>query len=193
MPSAYSAHLGWLVVVKRVLLGHSWQYVSEALHVSKHYQADTLRRYFTTGDVVSSPAPRARRLTARMRRALVHDILDSPTRTLDQRKLTLQLDHGVVVSVPTLCRALREMRLSYGKLQHYALRRDHQKAEAFWTEIATYHCFDDILVGDETAKMLGDMRRTHGWGPMGLTTFERDGARPTIELGTFEGRAAALL
>ena len=86
----------------------------------------------------------------------------------------LELSHGVRVSVPTLCRALRSANFSYRSLQHYALRRDEQKAAAFWTMIVTYYSLYRLLVGDETSKHKGVMRRHRGWGQVGIPAYDRD-------------------
>ena len=109
-----------------------------------------------------------------MEMALFHDVLDSPRATLLQRSATLELAHGVKVSVSTVCRALRRLRLSNQSMQHYALRRDEHKAQAFWTQITTFYTLDQLLVGDETSKEPGCMRSPRCWGQMGITPYERD-------------------
>ena len=174
----HSTELRWLVVWKRLWFGHSARQVSaalEPLRVSRRFQSKLLEHFARTGDVVRAgpAAPRARMITPALEIELLHAVLDSPTWTLRQHALELQLQHGITVSLPTLCRAMRHLRLSHQRLQHFALRRDEQRAQAFWTEIVTFYSLDDILVGDETAKCIGALRRTHGWGQVGITPIDR--------------------
>ena len=42
------------------------------------------------------------------------------------------------------------------------------------TEIATFYTLSQILVGDETSKEPGVLRRARGWGPMGVSPVDRD-------------------
>ena len=75
--------------------------------------------------------------------------------TLQQHQGRLMLSHGTSVSVPTLCRAMRRANLSYRSLQHYALRRDEQRADSFWSFVVTFYPLHRLLVGDETSKEPG--------------------------------------
>ena len=184
MPVPYHICIRWLVVYKRLWLDQPWEMVWEALHVSKTFQTTVLLLFFRTGDVQSSrvrapgnrrlpvsPCP-WRKLTREMEISLFHDVLDSPSSKLSERALALELEHGVKVSVPTLCRAMRHMRLSCKRgVQHYALDRDEERASLFLQYIASTYGMDQILVGDETAKQIGCLR---AWGPMGVQTFVRD-------------------
>ena len=176
MPARYHEQIRWLVVYKRVFLGDSQRDVSDALLVGRRFQRDVLRLFWSTGNVVAprADAPSQSVLTPQLEIALLHDVLDAPRATLNQRAATLQLAHGVTVSVSTVCRAMRRLRLSKQVMQHYALRRDDLKAQAFWCEIVTFYSLDDLLVGDETAKCVGCMRSQRGWGQMGVTPYDRD-------------------
>lgn len=175
MPPAYGAQIRWLVIYKRFFLDESPARIEQALHVSLGFQKMIIRRFLETGDVMPTNrggAPRT--LQAEHERAILHAVLDSPTTTLQQHSDQLLLSHGMTVSVSTLCRAMRRMNLSYRTLQHYALRRDELRAEAFWTYVVTYYPLDRLLVGDETAKQPGVLRRHMGWGPVGLPVYDRD-------------------
>ena len=174
MPSAFHAQIRWLVVYKRFFLGLSPRAIAEALHVSHGFQKKIVRLFLETGNVVRQRARGARLITPALERELLHTVLDSPTLTLQEHSNMLLLHHGVRVSVPTLCRAMRSANLSYRSLQHYALRRDEQRAAAFWTMINTFYSLHRLLVGDETAKHKGVLRRHRGWGPVGVPSFDRD-------------------
>ena len=173
----YNEDIRWLVVLKRVFLGHSDEEVTLALHVSRSFQARVLAQYHSTGDVLTTAqrgGRRQRRFNREMEWTLINSVIDTPCLTLDERRLQLQLQHGVSVSVATLCRAMHNCRLSYQSLQHYALRRDEIKAQQFWLQIATFFSLSEILVGDETSKESSILRRARGWGSMGVTPYERD-------------------
>ena len=175
MPRAYHSQIRWLVVFKRFYLGHSPDQIAEALHVSISFQKKVIKVFLETG-AVQRPhgGSRGRLVAGDMERQILHNVLDSPTLTLQQHSDMLVLSHGVRVSVPTLCRAMRRCNLSYRCLQHYALRRDEQRADAFWRMIVTFYPLHRLLVGDETSKHKGVMRRHRGWGPVGISIFDRD-------------------
>ena len=138
MAPALEPCLRWLVVYHRVYRGVNWRDVQSMLCVSKTCQSSILSRFWSTGDVMRQRpdhAASARVLTHEMEMDLFHDVLDAPRATLNQRAATLELLHGVTVSISTICRAMRRLRLSQQSPQHYALRRDEHKAQAFWTEI----------------------------------------------------------
>jgi len=69
---------------------------------------------------------------------------------------------------------MRRLGLSYQACQRYALRRDEDRAHAFWSYMHTYYTFDQILVGDETSKQIGVLRQQRAWGPRGYQPFVRD-------------------
>lgn len=115
-----------------------------------------------------------RRLGAQAELTLLQNVLDAPTLTLRERCTQLSLDHGITVAVSTLCKALHRLRISRQGLQHIALRRDEVKAKYFWMMIVTFYSMDELLVGDETAKCKGVMRRIRGYSPKGITPYQRD-------------------
>ena len=84
-----------------------------------------------------------RKLTREMELCLFHDVLDSPTSKLSERALMLELEYGVRVSIPTICRAMQHMRLSCKRsVQHYALERDELRAAEFWRFVSTTYTMD---------------------------------------------------
>ena len=176
MAPRYSTQIRWLVAYKRVFEGHSHQRVSNDLHVSKHFQTDVLTRFNMTGDVTDAHQPPSCRrvMSHEMDASLLRSVLASPRLRLRDHSLRLELSHGVRVSVPTLCRAMRRLLLSKQALQHIALRLDEDQARSFWHQLVTRYRYDQILVADETSKNIGVLHSVRGWGQMGITPTDRD-------------------
>lgn len=60
------------------------------------------------------------------------------------------------------------------QVQHFARKRDEDKARDFWMELMTYYTADQLLVLDETAKDRRNLRPNIGWGLRGVTPYVRD-------------------
>ena len=135
MGRPHSYEIRWLAVYKRLFLDMSWKQVRKDLcGVSKHFQEDWIRVFVQTGDV-GSKKRRERKMSAEHDLRLIGMVLDDPTATLSDHSTQLRLEHGLVVSISTLCRALRRLGLSHQRLQHYAYKRDEVAALSFWTQV----------------------------------------------------------
>jgi hypothetical protein len=60
------------------------------------------------------------------------------------------------------------------QVQHFARKRDEEKARDFWMELMTYYTADQLLVLDETAKDRRNLRPNIGWGFRGITPYVPD-------------------
>ena len=113
----------WLVVYKRLVLGQDAATVSAAFEgtVSPGCQEDILERFRRTGDVQTwqgkSQTPLLRQLLASQRDIeLMQMVIDDPKATLPQHAATFLLEHGKSIHVSVLCRAMKRIERSYGKV-----------------------------------------------------------------------------
>ena len=173
----HSAPIRWLVVFKRYHLGLSWTEIEEHVGVGKSTGKRWVVLYKETGAVMKAKRlrrGRPRSLTMVAELGLVETVLDAPRITLGSLRATLQLAHGKTVSIPTLCRVLHRHGFTRQRVQHFAMKRDADRARLFLLEINSLCTANQILVVDETAKDRRTFRATIGWGLRGCAPFVRD-------------------
>lgn len=191
----WSSDVRWIVLYKRLVLGHTHEAVTgsfDGIGPQKHCQNDIIARFLETGSVEThqgrpaGPRRNQQVMDAERDLQLLGMVLDRPEATLREHCLTFLVAHGLTVHVSSICRAMARMGLCRQRLQHFALRRDADKARAFWLEMMTFYTMEDMLVLDETAKDRRDMRRSFGWGARGCPPFATD------SFPTRGGRTSAL-
>jgi hypothetical protein len=185
MPSAYSEDVRWMVVYKRIVLGHSAcrvQHDLEGLRAGerpkqRHLAAETqdawVALFLRTGTVTSQQgrreAPPANKV---MQLDEVHwlftQMLQHPTRKLREHANEFELEHGQRVAKSTLCHAARSLLVfRRQRVQHYASERIAEGAEAFWCEVMTYCRAREMLCLDETSKDNRALQEKFGYSVIG--------------------------
>jgi transposase len=175
---AYDEYVRWQVVFKRLVLGWPHAAVTEALGPTRLSQRDIIDRFETTGGVEThmgrrKPGRTQSRMSSRDDLWLLGDVLDDPSATLQERADRLRLRSGVTVHISCICRAMRRLNLTCGKMQHWARQRDEQRIASFVVELMTFCSIDEIIVIDETSKDRSHLRGTFGWSARGCPPIER--------------------
>jgi hypothetical protein len=145
--------------------------------ISKNCQNDILDRFWRTGGVDTwqgrREAPPANRVIDGADDLwLLGDVLDDPTATLCARAATFRRVRGKTVHLSSICRALRRLGLTHGRLQNWASERDDLRCHAFLVELMTFYSMHELLTLDETSKDRRALKASFGWHVRGCPGVE---------------------
>ena len=172
MPKAYTSDLRWRILWLYYYKQLKCRTIADLLYVDKSTVSRVISRYDMSGDV--APIINYRHGPVRVLEhpdlcdAMLEAVVSNPGIYLCKIRRYIYRLTGVNVSVPTICRALKQFGFTRKKLKHISIKQCSLARQEFMEEMS-YIDANMIVWLDETGSDRRNGRRNYGYHLLGMT------------------------
>lgn len=138
---AYSVDLRWRIIHQKCSLGLSCKQVGERLSVDPATVSRTVRLFEETGTVCSIQGyhtERSQKLSSCDETTILEAVMNEPSLYLHEIQQIVLTTTGSQISISTICKFLKNQRLTRKKLSFRALQRDVELRRKFFMDVSVF-------------------------------------------------------